>query len=39
MSRRVKEEETCLVGLGRGKHALGGWLGQVRLAIIWINAD
>jgi len=25
--------ETCSAGLGSGKHALGGWLGQVRLAI------
>jgi len=26
-------EETCPAGLGSGKHALGGWLGQIRLAI------
>jgi len=25
--------ETCPAGLGRGKHVLGDWLGQVRLAI------
>jgi len=27
------EGESCPAGLGRGKHALGGWLGQVWLAI------
>jgi len=25
------EEETCPAGLGKEEHALGGWLGQVRL--------
>jgi len=29
----MHEVETCSAGLGSGKHALGGWLGQVRLAI------
>jgi len=28
-----KRGETCPAGLERGKHALGGWLDQVRLAI------
>jgi len=27
----IDEGKTCPKGLGRGKHALGGWLGQVRL--------
>jgi len=27
------EGETCPAGSGREKHALGGWLGQDRLAI------
>jgi len=31
MPCRVRKGETCPAGLGWGKHALGGWLGQVRL--------
>jgi len=33
MPRKVREGEKCPAGLGRGKHALQGWLGQVGLAI------
>jgi len=29
----TNEGETCPSGVRSGKHALGGWLGQVRLAI------
>jgi len=29
----IDEGETCPAGLKRGIYALGGWLGQVRLAI------
>jgi len=30
----INEEETSPVGLGRAKHAFGGWLGQVRLGFM-----
>jgi len=33
MHPKVREGETSSAGLGCGEHALGGWLGQVRLAI------
>jgi len=31
MPSRVREGEAYPAGLGRGKHALEGWLGQIRL--------
>jgi len=33
MVRILDEGETYLAGLGRGKHAFGDWLGQVRLGL------
>jgi len=29
----IDEWETCPAGLGRGKHAFGGWLSLVRLGL------
>jgi len=29
----IGDGETCPAGLGRGKHALGGWLGQFSLGL------